>query len=95
MDEQTNCVLVDVLDAETNFSYLNYYDQKMFIETDDEVYALNLDTLYEWWWQIEGFLSQVQIIMMVMNEVKTNQFKYNCSTVVIFFIFIIKKKVML
>ena len=27
----------------------------MLIETDDEVYALKLDTLYEWWWQIEGF----------------------------------------
>ena len=27
----------------------------MRIETGDEVCALKLDTLYEWWWQIEGF----------------------------------------
>ena len=33
-----------------------YYHQKMLIETDDEVYALKLDTLYEWWWQQEGFI---------------------------------------
>ena len=40
----------------------------MLIETDDEVYTLKLDTLYEWWWQIEGlFKSQIQMIMMVMN----------------------------
>ena len=47
----------------------------MLIETDDEVYALKLDTCYEWWWQIEGCLSQIQMNMMVMYEVKTNQFK--------------------
>ena len=28
----------------------------MLIETDDEVYTLKLDTLYEWWWQQEGFI---------------------------------------
>ena len=28
----------------------------MLIETDDEVYALKLDTLYEWWWQQEGLI---------------------------------------
>ena len=33
-----------------------YYHQKMLIETDDEVYALKLGTLYEWWWQQEGFI---------------------------------------
>ena len=26
----------------------------MLLETDDEVYALKVYTLYEWWWQIEG-----------------------------------------
>ena len=55
MDDQNSSVLVECLDAETRFNYLNYYYQKMLIETDDEVYALKLDTLYEWWWQIEGF----------------------------------------
>ena len=54
MDDQTSSVLVESLDDETRFSYLNYYYQNMLIETDDEVYALKLDTLYEWWWQIEG-----------------------------------------
>ena len=28
----------------------------MLIETDDEVYTLKLYTLYEWWWQQEGFI---------------------------------------
>ena len=56
MDDQTSSVLIEFLDAETKFSYLNYYYQKMLIETDDEVYALKLDTLYEWWWQQEGFI---------------------------------------
>ena len=56
MDDQTSSVLVEFLDAETRFSYLNYYHQHMLVETDDEVYTLKLDTLYEWWWQIEGFL---------------------------------------
>ena len=54
MDDHTSSVLVECLDAETRFSYLNYYYQNMLIETDDEVHALKLDTLYEWWWQIEG-----------------------------------------
>ena len=55
MDDQTSSVLVEFLDTKTKFNYLNYYDQNMLIETDDEVYALKADTLYEWWWQIEGF----------------------------------------
>ena len=54
MDDQTSSVLLESLDDETRFSYLNYYYQNMLIETDDEVYALKSDTLYEWWWQIEG-----------------------------------------
>ena len=49
MDDHTSSVLVELLDDETRFSY-----QNMLIETDDEVYTLKLDTLYEWWWQIEG-----------------------------------------
>ena len=56
MDDQTSSVLVEFLDDETRFSYLNYYYKHMLIETDDEVYALKSDTLYEWWWQIEGVL---------------------------------------
>ena len=40
MDEQTNSVLIEFLDSETKFNYLNYYYQKMLLETDDEVYAL-------------------------------------------------------
>ena len=55
MDDQTNYVMIQFLDSKTKFNYLNYY-QKMLIETDDEVYALKLDTLYEWWWQQEGFM---------------------------------------
>ena len=52
MDDHTSSALVECLDDETRFSYLNYYYQNMLIETGDEVYALTLDTLYEWWWQI-------------------------------------------
>ena len=75
MDDHASSALAEFLDAETRFSYLNDYYQQMLIEADDEVYALKLDTLYEWWWQIEGFFSQTQMIMMAMNEIKTNQFK--------------------
>ena len=56
MDDQTNSVLVEYLDAESKYSYLNYYHQKMLNETDDAVYAYKLDILYEWWWQREGFI---------------------------------------
>ena len=56
MDDQTNYVMTQCLDSEAKFNYLNYYYQHMLTETDDDVYALNLDTLYEWWWQIEGFV---------------------------------------
>ena len=56
MDDQRNSVLFELLDTNTNFNYLNQYYQNMLIETDDEVYALKLDTLYEWWWQQEGLI---------------------------------------
>ena len=52
MDDQHNYVMTQLLDSETKFNYLNHYHQNMIIETDDEIYALKLDTLYEWWWQI-------------------------------------------
>ena len=51
MDDQTNYVMIQLLDSETKFNYLSYYYEKMLTETGDEVYALKLDTLYEWWWQ--------------------------------------------
>ena len=56
MDDQTSSVLVEFLDTKTKFNYLNYYYQKMLIETDGGVYAHKLDVLYEWWWQQEGFI---------------------------------------
>ena len=56
MDDQTSSVLVESLDTKTKFNHLIYYYQNMLITTDDEVYALKLDTLYELWWQQEGFI---------------------------------------
>ena len=59
MDDQTGSVLVNSLDIKTKFNYLSYHYQQMLIEIDGEVYALKLDTLYEWWWQIEGFFFNI------------------------------------
>ena len=56
MDDQTSSVLVELLDTKIKSNYINYPYRKMLIETDDELYALKLDTLYEWWWQQEGFI---------------------------------------
>ena len=56
MDDQSSSVLVEFLDSETKFHYLNYYYQKMLIETDDDIYAYTLDVLYEWRWQGDGFI---------------------------------------
>ena len=55
MDDHTSSVLVGFLDDETRFCYLNYFYTKMLLEIDEVEYALKFDTLYEWWWQIEGF----------------------------------------
>ena len=56
MDDQTNSVLIECLDSETKFNYLNYYYQKISIETDDDIYAYKLDVLYEWRWQGDGII---------------------------------------
>ena len=63
MDDQTSSVLVEFLDTNTKFNYINYYYQNVLIETDGDVYAYIyiyiyiyiLYILYEWWWQQEGF----------------------------------------
>ena len=35
MDDHTSSVLVDCLDDQTRFSYLNYYYHNLLIEADD------------------------------------------------------------
>ena len=53
MNEQTNSVIMNFLDTESKFHYLNYYYSKMLDETDDEEYVYKLECLYEWWAQEE------------------------------------------
>ena len=69
MDDQPSSVLVELLDDESRFSYLNHYYQTMLIETDDEVYTLKLDTMVVANIMLFLLLPQIQMIMMVMNEV--------------------------
>ena len=56
MNEQTNSVIIDFLDTEYKFHYLNYYCSKMLDETNDEEYVHKLECLYEWWEQEEPLL---------------------------------------
>ena len=39
MNEQTNSVIIEFLDTESKFRYLNYYYSKMLDETNDEEYV--------------------------------------------------------
>ena len=57
MDEQTNSVLIEFLDTETKFHYLNYYYQTMIDDTGDEEHLYKLECLYEWWRQEEPLLN--------------------------------------
>ena len=56
MNEQTNSVIIKLLDTESKFHYLNYYYSKMLDETDDEEYVYKLECLYEWWAQEQPLL---------------------------------------
>ena len=49
MNEQTNSVIINFLDDESKFHYLNYYYSEMLDETDDEDYFDKLSCLYCWW----------------------------------------------
>ena len=60
MNEQTNSVIMNFLDTESKFHYLNYYYSKMLDETDDEEYVYKLECLYEWWAQEEPLLNYNQ-----------------------------------
>ena len=42
MNEQTNSVIINLLDDESKFHYLNYYYSKMLDETNDEYYVYKL-----------------------------------------------------
>ena len=53
MDDNINSVLIQFLDADTKFHYLNYHYQKMLDETNDEAYVYKLECLYEWRYFIE------------------------------------------
>ena len=57
MNEQTNSVIIEFLDTESKFHYLNYYYSKMLDETNDEEYVYKLECLYEWWAQEEPLLN--------------------------------------
>ena len=59
MNEQTNSVIINFLDAESKFHYLNYYYSKMLDETNDEEYVYKLECLYEWWEQEEPWLDYI------------------------------------
>ena len=56
MNEQTNSVIIKLLDTESKFHYLNHYYNKMLDETNDEEYVYKLECLYEWWEQEEPSL---------------------------------------
>ena len=49
MNEQTNSVILNFLDEESKFHYLNYYYSKMLDETNDEEYFDKLSCLYQSW----------------------------------------------
>ena len=51
MNEQTNSVIINFLDEESKFHYLNYYYSKMLDETNDETYFDKLSCLYQSWEQ--------------------------------------------
>ena len=51
MNEQTNSVILNFLDEESKFHYLNYYYSKMLDETNDEEYFDKLSCLYQSWEQ--------------------------------------------
>ena len=44
MNEQTNFVIIEFLDTESKFHYLNYYYSKMLDETNDEEYVYKLES---------------------------------------------------
>ena len=51
MNDDIAGLIAAFLQSTTKFSYLNYYYPKQLIDTDDEEYVYNLETLYEWWEQ--------------------------------------------
>ena len=48
MDEQMNSVIIQFLDDETKFHYLDYYYSKMLDETNDKEYFDKLSCLHLW-----------------------------------------------
>ena len=48
MNEQTNSVILNFLDEESKFHYLNYYYSKMLDETTDKDYYDKLSCLHLW-----------------------------------------------
>jgi hypothetical protein len=48
MDEQMNSVIIQFLDDETKFHYLDYYYSKMLDETKDKEYVDQLYCLHLW-----------------------------------------------
>ena len=60
MNEQTNSVIINFLDEESKFHYLNYYYSKMLDETSDEEYFDKLSCLYQWQEQEEPLLNYTE-----------------------------------
>ena len=57
MNEQTNSVIINFLDDESKYHYVNYYYSEMLDETNDEEYVYKLECLYEWWEQEQPLLN--------------------------------------
>ena len=53
MNDQTNSVIINCLDDESKFHYVNYYYSEMLDETNDEYYFDKSSCLYQWWEQEE------------------------------------------
>ena len=76
MNEQTNSVIIEFLDTESKFRYLNYYYSKMLDETNDEEYVYKLECLYEWWDQEEPMLNYNQEYHSISYPNSDDDFDY-------------------
>ena len=81
MDDQTNYVMTKFVDTETKFDYLNYQYRKkqmkqmmkaMFTHQTVCMNGGSKEVLFQMTMIVNMI---IQMIMMVMDEVKTNQFE--------------------
>ena len=48
IDEDLNSIMLPFLEGETKYHYLMYVWYKMYLETNDEIYAWELEQLHNW-----------------------------------------------